>query len=96
MLDCLLTEVKPRSIMRVMTSGIASQGLARILQDEGRKPSWLAVKTGVSRQYVHGVLWGHWPASAKFRAACAEALGRGESELFHASAEADQEPTKAA
>ncbi len=61
--------------------GSAITPLARVLEEEGRKQSWLAERTGIDRgmlnRYVHGL---HCPQDRQ--QAIAEALGRTVDELF--------------
>lgn len=54
-----------------------------LLREEGRTQTWLARKIGRSAEHTNRVLKGVHPATGAFRAACALALGRDESELFH-------------
>lgn len=56
--------------------------LFAILQAEGRHMRWLAERIGYSHQHVRNVAAGQYPASARFRAACAREMGRPEGELF--------------
>lgn len=54
----------------------------RLMVDEGRRLSWLAARIGYSHQHVKNVSAGSWPASARFRAACAALVGARECDLF--------------
>lgn len=53
-----------------------------VMRDEGRSLRWLSNRTGYCYALVRGVKYGTHRASDTFRARCATALGRRESELF--------------
>ena len=53
-----------------------------IMDDEGRRISWLAQRAGYTRVYLSYVKAGKRHGSARFRARCAAALGRSVAELF--------------
>jgi lambda repressor-like predicted transcriptional regulator len=61
-----------------------------ILREQGRLLTWLARKSGYSHSHVKAVAAGIFPPSAKFRKACADALGLPEADLFN-----DAEPVAA-
>lgn len=63
-----------------------------IVRADGRHFRWLASRIGYSHSHVKNVAGGHFPASPRFRAACATLLGMPERELFHG---APSEPTSA-
>jgi hypothetical protein len=56
--------------------------IRRVLRDQGRTQAWLARTIGFASPYVRAVVSGAFPASARFRAACAEALALPEGDLF--------------
>lgn len=56
--------------------------LFAILQAEGRHMLWLARRIGYSHSHVRNVAAGQFPASPRFRRACAEAMGLPEADLF--------------
>lgn len=55
----------------------------QILADEGRRQSWLAERIGYDQAHISRIKSGLLTATPTFRARCAEALGRPESELFY-------------
>ena len=58
--------------------------IVRVLEDQGRRQTWLARRIGVNAEHLNRVIRGNRPASAHFRQACALALGVPQDLLFHA------------
>jgi hypothetical protein len=56
--------------------------IREVLRAQGRSVAWLARRIGRRDSYVRGVLQGHWPAVADFRARCAAELEMAEGDLF--------------
>ena len=54
-----------------------------IVRADGRHFGWLAQRIGYSHSHVRNVASGQFPASPRFRAACAALLGMPERDLFH-------------
>ena len=54
----------------------------RVMQEQGRRGTWMAEQTGVSPTFVTLVAQGKRKAPADFRRRAADALGVSEVELF--------------
>jgi hypothetical protein len=65
-----------------------------LLREDGRQKRWLAGKIGYSAGHVRNVAAGFWPASARFRAACADLFGRDETDLFDEHGGSTPAPTE--
>lgn len=59
----------------------AVTALGRILEEEGRKQTWLAEQVGTSRQRIHLLVHGLHPSDDEAQA-IADALGRTREELW--------------
>lgn len=69
-----------------MASSQATTTVERVLEQQGRKLTWLAEKAGVSISYASLMIAGKRPLTPEFRTAAAEALGVPEDVLFPAEA----------
>jgi transcriptional regulator with XRE-family HTH domain len=67
-------------------SSTSTTTVERVLDQQGRKLTWLAEKAGVSVSYASLMIAGKRPLTDEFRAAAAEALGVPEDVLFPAEA----------
>lgn len=56
--------------------------LKAVLEEEGRKQSWLSERTGIPQPRLSQIVNGHWNADEPTRAAIAAALGRHVDELW--------------
>lgn len=54
----------------------------RVLEQQGRTPSWLARKAGIDQAYAWRMLHGERPMTDAFKAAIADALGVPADVLF--------------
>ena len=75
--------------MRVMSNHTAPHHpIWGLLREQGRyNLVWLAARTGYSHGHVKAVAAGIQRPGPRFRAACADALGMAEAELFAPDAE---------
>jgi hypothetical protein len=63
-----------------------------IVRADGRHFRWLAQRIGYSHSHVKNVACGQFPATPRFRAACARLLDMPESVLFHANGSSASRP----
>jgi transcriptional regulator with XRE-family HTH domain len=71
------------NIRDVRTERTARQPILGVLAADERPITWLARRTGFTRNYLSMVFHGNRAASAEVRRRCAEALGLPEHVLFH-------------
>ena len=63
--------------------------ITRIVEEEGRRKTWLAERVGVSPTHLSRLLQGKSPWTAKRRELALAALGRGEGERLFEEVGAD-------